>query len=308
MGGGMGRQTVRAILAIGVLAGAGCSEVLGIQADRYVADPADAGRNTSGDDAFDDAASTAWSCLSRPNEVLDPNLHVDLTVLVMNALDQSVSAGSVDGGSDLDTISGVGLPGVAVRPCTLRDPDCMNAPDAAMTDDGGRVVFSLSGDFAGFFDFRRPDLVPSTLYPGNLLAGQPSASFPAFLIDTPTFVALAQAASGTSPCVDPEGGLGHVIVTVYDCNDHQAPGVSVTYDNQAASVLPFYFKDGLPSTAAKATDSFGLAGAINIPKGALAVNAFVHPAGDAAPTPIGNINVVVRPAAITFAWIRVRTH
>jgi hypothetical protein len=308
MKGGMGRQTVRAILAIGVLAGAGCSDVLGIEANRYVADPPDAALHASGDDGSVDAASTAWSCLASPSEVLDPNLHVDLTMLVMNALDQSVSAGSVDGGSDLDTISGTGMPGVAVRPCTLRDPDCMNAPEATLTDDGGRVDFSLSGDFAGFFDFRRPDLVPSTLYPGNLLAGQPSASFPAFLIDTSTFVALAQAASGTSPCIDTDGGLGHVLVTIYDCNDHQAPGVSVTYDNSAATMLPFYFKDGIPSTTAKQTDSFGLAGAINVPKGALSVSAFLHPPGDAASTPIGNINVVVRPAAITFAWIRVRTH
>jgi hypothetical protein len=249
-----------------------------------------------------------WSCLANPNEVLDPNLRVDVKVLVMNALDQSVSAGSVDGGSDLDTISGVGLPGVAVRTCAVRDPDCINGSAAEITDDGGRVDFVMSGDFEGFLDFRRPDLVPSTLYPGNLLSGQTTANFPAFLIDTQTFVALAESASSTPPCVDEDGGLGHVIVTIYDCHDHQAPGVSVTYDNHASSILPFYFKGGFPSTTASQTDSFGLAGAINIPQGSLDVSASFHPPGDAAAIPVGNVNIVVRPGGITFAWIRARTH
>jgi hypothetical protein len=283
--------------SLGTLVSAGCAQVLDVDTDRHVV-PLEAG-------------AAPWDCLGSPREKLDPNLDVDLTLVVMDAIQSSTSAGAVDGGSDLDTVSGTWLPGVSVRACALRDTGCGDGTPAAMTNDAGKTNLHLTGDFAGFFDIRRPDLVPSTLYPGNLLAGQSTTSFPAYGIRPDDFVSLALFATNSPPTLDQDGGLGHVIVTIYDCQDHQAPGVTLTYDSRSSQTEWFYFQNGLPNQKATQTDSYGLAGALNVPVGSLAVRAFLPPprGTDAgASLYLGMTTVDVRAGSLTFAWIRTRTH
>jgi hypothetical protein len=281
---------------IGTLSNAGCAQVLDVDTDRHVA-PVEAGAGP-------------WDCLGAPDEELDPNLDVDVTLVLMDAIQSSTSQGAVDGGSDLDTVSGTWLPGVSVRACALRDTGCTDGTPAAVTNDAGKVDFHLSGDFVGFFDIRRPDLVPATLYPGKLLAGQSTTSFPAYDIRPDDFVSLAVAATNSLPTLDQDGGLGHVGVTIYDCQDHQAPGVSFAYDSVSSQTEQFYFQNGLPNPKATQTDGFGLAGALNVPVGPLAVRAYlVPPRGtDAGAVSLGMTTVDVRAGSLTFAWIRTRTH
>jgi hypothetical protein len=309
----------RALFGASFLAGAGCSTVLGVEADRYVepaksaagdggrdalaADAADGGRDVAPTDRRDgDAPIGPWACLTAPREALDPDLHVDVTLQVMDAILPSTAAGAVDGGSDLDTLSGSWLPGVAVRPCALLDPECLDAPKAVLTSDAGAAELALTGDFAGFFDMRRPDLVPATLYPGHLLAGQMAASVPAYGISPKEFRDLASS-TATTVNLDPNGGVGHVLVTIYDCQDHQASGVSLTYGGLGAQAVPFYFTGGLPSTRETKTDDYGIGGAINVPVGTLTVTATLA----STTTEVGSTTFDVRPGALTFAWIRVRS-
>jgi hypothetical protein len=310
----------RVVFSVGLVAGAGCSTVLGIDADRYLAAPreaADAAPDGAGDAAADGASDAApiglgdggnegaqadpWGCLSQPPEVLDPDLQVTVTLQVMDAIQHSVAAGSVDGGSDLDTISGSWLPRVSVRPCDLLDPDCANAPRPVLTSDAGTAAFELTGAFTGFFDLHRSDLVPATLYPGNLLAGQTTATFPAYGIRPAELEAIAKT---TDVSLELDAGVGHALVTIYDCQDHQAAGVLLAYENQGASAIPFYFDDGLPNPAATQTDGYGLGGAINVQVGTLTVTATLATSG----TRVGTTSFDVRPGALTFAWIRVRSH
>ena len=63
--------------------------------------------------------------------------------------------------------------------------------------------------------------------------------------------------------------MGHAVVTIYDCQDHQASGVSVTYDNLGPQSVPYYFSNGLPAKEETKTDGYGLAGAVNVPVGTL---------------------------------------
>jgi hypothetical protein len=282
--------------SIGTLVTAGCAQVLDVDTDRHVAPL--------------EASAGPWDCLGAPDEKLDPTLDVDLTLVVMDAIQSSTSAGAVDGGSDLDTVSGTWLPGVSIRACALRDTSCDDGTQAAMTNDAGKVDFHLSGDFAGFFDIRRPDLVPATLYPGKLLAGQATTSFPAYDIRPDDFVSLARFATNSPPTLDQDGGLGHVLVTIYDCQDHQAPGVTLTYDSSSTQTETFYFQNGLPNLKATQTDGYGLAGALNMPVGPLAVRAYLAPprGTDAGTVSLGMTTVDVRAGSLTFAWIRTRTH
>jgi hypothetical protein len=312
----MTRGTTRTLVGAGILAGAGCSTVLGVDPDRYVAagddasaQGADAGPKEDATvraeppDGGDEAATAdPWGCLTGPREVLDPTQQVEVTLMVIDPTWPTVSAGGIDGGSDLDTLIGDWLPGVAVRPCALLDPDCREAPEAGLTDDAGRAEFLLAGDFAGFFDLHRRDLVPATLYPGHLLTSQAVANLPVFDLTPMKFLDLTTSA-GASVNLDADGGLGHALVTTYNCQDHQAAGVSIAYDNLGARGRPFYFSQGLPDLTATQTDGFGQAGALNVPVGTLRATATLVSTG----TEVGSTSFDVRPGSLTSAWIRVRS-
>jgi hypothetical protein len=313
----MSPSTTRVLFGAGMLAGAGCSTLLGVENDRYVAvkedassgDRGDAGSADSGEDApiHIDATSEAipagqWDCLNDVGQS-DLSAPIDVTVVVFNPEFSSISLSAVDGGSDLDTVSATWLPGVAVRPCTLIDTRCMDAQDAALTDEAGRAEFNLAADFSGFFELRRTDLVPGALYPGRFVAGESAVNFPAYGITPTLFETLAES-TGTQVDLAADAGVGHAVVTIYDCQDHQAPGVSLTYDNLGHQSVPFYFSGGLPSISETATDSYGLGGAVNVPVGVLKVSATLP----LNPAPIASITVDIRPGSISYALIRVRSH
>jgi hypothetical protein len=301
VGGDLGaRRILLGVGALGLIAAGGCAQVLGLDTNRQLTPDAGA----------DAGPLDRWDCLGAPPEPLDPTLNVEVTLVVMDATQNSTAAGAVDGGSDLDTVTGTWLPGVTARQCTLRDLDCTSPQMTAVTNDAGQAKFHMTGDFAGFFRLDRPDLVPAALYPGNLLAGQTTVSFPAYGIRPFDFTTLALVASGSTPALDPDGGLGHLIVTIYDCQDHQAPGVSVTYDSWGPDSDSFYFTNGLPDRKATQTDSYGLAGATNVPIGSVTAKAYLNVVGKDAGslTEVGMTTVDVRPGALTFAWIRTRSH
>jgi hypothetical protein len=300
----------RVIFGAGILVIGGCGAVLGIDSDRYIAASEDAAAEGGRGDAAPaarppDGGSPAanWDCLSRPPEEIDPSLQVTGTLLVIDPIPGSIAAGAVDGGSDLDTVKWKGLAGVSVRDCALLDTKCSHPGQTLVTDDAGAAVFALTGDFSGYFDMRRADLLPATLYPGNLLAGSTLANFPTYDLNSEDIQQLAKLAN-VNAILDPDAGVGHLAVTIYDCVDHQAPGVSVAIDQMGTQGVPFYFKGGLPSTEVTQTDSFGLAGAVNVPVGTRMAAATLASNG----AKIGTITFDVRPGSLTFAWIRVRSH
>jgi hypothetical protein len=289
------------MLAVCGLFGAhGCASVLGIESERHLV-----AVNDGGGSGLDGSAVDAgpWFCLGTPPKLGDPSAKVALTVLLFDGVSNETSAGSVDGGSDLVAVDYTPLTGASIRYCGIRDPNCGSPSPAVITDDAGLATFQVAGDFAGFFDMQRSDLVPASFYPGNLVAGDPAQMLLTYDFTPANLSLLASTVTSSRIALDTDGGLGHIFVTIFDCNDHQAAGVSLTIDNSAAQTVVFYSSGGLPTTKTNETDSYGLAGAVNVPIGALTVKATLA----AQLLPIGTINVPIRPGAITFAYVRVRT-
>jgi hypothetical protein len=312
----MSPSTTRALVGAGFLAGAGCSTVLGVDPNRYVAPKEDAAADRTDAEATpeDDAGLTlldvasealppsAWDCLGGHN-MPDPAMQVDTTVVVMDPVFNSISLGAVDGGSDLVTVSATWMPGVSVRTCALLDTQCTDeVSKPVLTDDAGRAEFSLTGAFNGFFSLHRADLIPWTLYPGRFVAGESVVNFPAYGITPGIFQTLAQSA-GAKVSLAADGGVGHAVVTIYDCLDHQAQDVSVAYDNLGPQSVPYYFSNGLPAPAETQTDSYGLAGAVNVPVGTLKVTARLA----ANALLVGSISFDIRPGGLSYAFIRARS-
>jgi hypothetical protein len=297
------------VLTLSLLPLVGCDVVMDLSRFHEAAPPAIPDSGLDGEvapvpDAGAGVPAGPWGCLSLPNEALDPNLHVTVTLQLFDALKTAVAAGAVDGGSDLTTVYGTWLPGVAVRVCSLLDPKCTSGSAPVLTDDAGEAVLDLTGTFAGYLEFSRSDLVPWSLYPQNLLAGQTATSLPSFGL-TPTGFRLAAGAVTPTPLsFDPDGGLGHAFVQIFDCQDHQASGVRFAYSNLGTDTVAFYLSGGLPSTSAPETDAFGVGGVLNAPTGSLTVTAALVD-GD---RPLGSANITINPGAITEAFIRVRSH
>jgi hypothetical protein len=301
-----------ALTVLGLVGAHGCASVFGVDSDRYLV-TRDAGGLREGGPSLADAGVDAailvaveagpWDCLGLPVKPVDPATKVDLHVLLFDPLQTSTAAGSVDGGSDLVTVDYTPLVAVSLRSCALKDLSCSTPSPEVLTDDAGLAEFHVAGDFVGFFEIARSDLIPATFYPGSLLSGDTAPTFPTYDFTPDGLDLLASTVTNKSISLDPDGGLGHAFVTMYDCHDHQAPGVSLSIDNSSPETVTFYSVGGLPTTKTKQTDAFGLAGAVNVPVGSLAATATLVATG----ATLGTINITIRPGAITFAWVRVRT-
>lgn len=292
------------------LAGAGCSAVLGVDADRFVAPDAggDAGAYAGADagaDAGDDASKAellAWGCLNGPGQTVDPNAQVSVTLTVIDPIQMSETGNAADGGSDLVTVSGAWIPDIGVRNCNLLDTTCQFGPALpTLTDAVGKASFVLEDNFLGYFELSKPDLVPARLYPGHLLAGHRNDELPAFGLTPAELTDLVKATS--AKVLDDDAGVGVAVVTIYDCQDHQAPQISVSFTHLGPDSLPFYFRGGLPNPLATSTDNFGLAGAINVPPGTEMVTAW----RTSDQSVIGSATFDVLPGTISSVFIRVRT-
>jgi hypothetical protein len=244
-----------------------------------------------------------WACLTEPSLPTDPAEQVNVQLVLYNSIDPFTAAGSVDGGADLTLSNYVPLTGVSVAACSPLDPTCALPLGPVLTsDDAGIVHLGMPESFSGFYYLQRADSLPTLFYTGRLLAGTRDIAF-ASTVTSRQSVSELGAALGITANQDPDGGTGVVSVTAFDCNDRFAAGVSMSSNAKAQAML--YLQNHLPSTAAKETDSEGIAVFVNVAQGTISVSAALVAQGH---RPIGTVNVLVRPAAITEVFLRPRTH
>jgi hypothetical protein len=258
----------------------------------------------SGPGASVDAAPAGpFDCLAQPSETVDPGA-VTLHLLITNGTGTNQTAGSIDGGSDLDEVVYTPTPGVTVVPCLALDPGCANPVDPpAVTDDGGIVNFALTGNFVGFFHGTAPGIIPFTFVPGRWQTGLKEMTYGTADL-TASDEQLLNAALGGTVDLDAGSGLGEAFVVVYDCFDHKVAGVKISLSRSVDSTLPFYIQSGVPSTTAGVTDDEGVGGALNVPEGTLTATATFAATG----ATLGSVELYVRRGELTYGWIRMRVH
>jgi hypothetical protein len=309
---------------------AGCSQILGIDSNRYVdAGVADtAVQETAAPDAAPDVIEAGvdagveagpWSCLGQPPQLYQAGAMTSVTLLTVNALEPIQQAEEVDGGSGLDLISYTALSGVSVRGCsTLLNPACNNGTATPadggyeITDEGGTAPFTLLQSWDGFYElsYSQP-LFTTTFYPGHMVAGQTSVTVPAALLTAAGESVLEGFLPGVQAASDQDGGEGSVVFSVYDCQDHFAPGVQFipgsTIDAGPYPTTIFYLKGSngqeLPTTSADETDQGGAGGILNVPIGSFTVTAIVKATGQT----ITTLSVYVNPGVAAQVIVRART-
>jgi hypothetical protein len=283
----------------GAFAGSVCQSNVCVLPEASVeAGPGDGGREAEA--APVDAGP--WGCLDQPPQPLDPNATIAITGVMFDALKPITGA---QGASDIAyPTSYTPVPGIALQACNTLDPKCSKPiTPLLVSDDAGIVNFTLPGNFSGFFQFSGAGALPSTVYPGNLLADASSEALPMAVLGANEGQLLASAL-GVNFETNPEAGVGSTFFQVYDCYDKAAPGVSFTLAiDGGPETVQWYSNNQLPSTTATQTDSLGAGGALNVPAGALSVTATLV----ATHRTLGTANAIVNAGGLTYAWFRVRT-
>lgn len=248
------------------------------------------------------ATSADWSCLDAapPSPTLPPLLDVTFETLDVLSTNPIVTAGS-RGGSDLTVVSATPLPGVSVRACSQLDPSCGADTPAVQSDDAGVARLTLAKDFAGVIQLARPDLLTGTVYLGRFVDMAPGYPLP--MIKAQQAETLGQP-YGFTFAEGPDAGLGHVFVTVYDCNDCHAPGVSFRFEPTAPTTRTFYLDSKTTlSVTDTATDTNGTGGAFNVPAGDVTVTATFAAGGET----FRSTKVHVDSGGATLLFLRART-
>jgi hypothetical protein len=312
-----------AVPALVALALASCQQILSIDSDRHVMvdSPPDSGAPPAPDtgappaDAADEP-SGPWDCVGAPNQVFPAGAMTDVHLITTNSLMPILTAQTVDGGSALDPVMYTPLVGEQVRACPeLYDGKCMGGTPYETSDEGGVASFTLPNSFAGYYQFNDPSLFTTAFFPSQMLAGDKQMTMAATLLPLAATMSLGALLNGITLSYDTDGGtLGHVLLTIYDCHDHSAPGVvfipsATAPQNGQYQTLIFYTQGSgvgseLPNASAVATDNSGTGGLLNVPKGVFTVTAKLASTGKT----LGLINMLVNPGVASSGVLRVRTH
>jgi hypothetical protein len=301
---------------------ASCSEILGIDSNRSVPAP-DTGTTSVPETGSPDtgapveAEAGPWDCLNNPNQTFPANAMTTVHLITTNSLQPILTAEAVDGGSALFPVQYTPLVGEQVRACPeIYDGTCSAGTPYATSNEAGIADFSLLNSFGGYYQFNDPTLFTTAFFPSEMLAGDKETYISATLLPLAATQELAAFLNGISLSYDADGGLGHILISIYDCFDHSAPGVVFTPSSVAPPASPYptliFYTEGtggssseIPSTTATATDNSGTGGLLNVPKGAFTVKASLA-TGDK--RQLGLLNMLVRPGVASSGILRVRTH
>jgi hypothetical protein len=189
-----------------------------------------------------------------------------------------------------------------VKTCTKVDPTCgapLNAATIPITDANGDAeveVTATTTGFSGFLLVEQPAFMPG-LYFFNPPVREES--------QTPVTVQLASVALATgltgllAPGAKPEPDRGIVLLNAFDCTGKAAAGVTFTTDAMDDVTIPYYVVGGAPVRTAKATDTAGFGGFINMPATFFDLTGRVAASG----AEITTISLFVRPGTVTYSRI-----
>ena len=182
--------------------------------------------------------------------------------------------------------------GVEAQLCRKLDPDCAQPVGAkAMSDSTGHVSFDVERAFTGFATFTHKDYAAG-LYFFNPAVNSNLENVPVQLVP-PNIVQALTGTLHTSQMPD----RGIILLNVANCNGTSATGVAYETDAPLTGATPFYSLGGVPNSDAKATDSAGYGGYVNVLPGSVGVKGVIL--GTKREIPL--LSLYVRAGAITYS-------
>jgi hypothetical protein len=268
---------------VGAVSLGGCSEVLGIQADRYLAEAGPPESDASTMDAPVEAAPPpppGWQCIDDPPP--PPPTGTKQVKYLVNDVSGMHTSGSF-----------VGTPvvGATLQACDRLDFQCQMPMSPTTTDDAGIAFLTVPGGFDGFYQVTANAYAPSLV----VRAPQIHDEYSQMPLVSANTLALGEQVVGVMQ--DPNNAIG--VATVQDCSSNPAPGVTVEIATPTPNEKLVYFQDTLPTTTATSTDKTGTAMIFNVPPGTLTVTAYLP-----GHRPIRTVSASMRAGWVTFVQVR----
>jgi hypothetical protein len=168
----------------------------------------------------------------------------------------------------VDIVKQQPLAGIGGRLCRKLDVSCTDALSGVVTSDAqGAMVFDVPSAFDGYVRFESADISP-TLYFFNPPVAQDLSNVSVSLA-SPTTVGLLALQAGAQQSAE----RGLILISVLDCAGAPAGGIQLSAAPTDTQVVPFYAQQGLPSGSARATDSSGYGGFLNVAPGSVTFSA-----------------------------------
>jgi hypothetical protein len=323
-----GRTLVAVLVAGGAIGAlAACASLLDIDSDRIVVLPdsssviaREASVVDSGmppPDVVEEAPeySGIWSCLNDPPAMFVPNSMTNVQVISYDSLQAAYTAQKIDGGSGWVPLTYVPLTNIAVRSCgSILYPNCDTNTNSAweVPDEAGVTSYMLQQSFDGFFEVESEAGLFTTLdFPSPFVPGEAVTPLPGPWLTLSAVEGLEFVLPNLQLSLAADGGVGHVLVGMYDCYDRSAEGVYIV-PNYLVDAGPYpttiFYTTGTgtqetPSTTTTSTDVSGAAGILNAPVGTLVIRAYLKSTNQL----LAVVNLLVKPGTATDVQIRTRT-
>jgi hypothetical protein len=327
---------VAALAAVSAVGGiVGCEQILGITSNRYLATDSgddggmnmpdtgtpDTGAHDTGMGMPDAPPVGPWDCIGTPPLNYMPGATTNVRLLAIDSLQPITQAEKVDGGSGLDILTYTPLPGLQIKACdSILDPLCNDSTSnmwmQQTSDDAGVTNFTLPQDFAGFFEINASTLFTTTFFPSPFVPGEPSSTLPGTFLLLSAVQGLESVLPGVTIDLDVDGGLGCVVLSVFDCHDHFAEGVyfvpsGVAPANSGYATTIFYTQgmgqQEFPTTSATATDKAGAGGILNVPAASFSIRVFLKGMNGVPDQQLGVLPIFIPPGRAAAVDFRMRT-
>ena len=294
------------LVAVAALALAACSLV----SDAQVAQCATTADCTGRGASFANAVCVdSWCVAKTPVEELsaaDAGLEAEASSDADAALDPwrcvghvtypiATNAAIVDHASFVNPVDNRGIAGLNVEVCERSDVGCAKPLASAVTDENGKLDIPLYDGFSGYLQMRTaPSSMPG-LMPTLFSYLPPARAGRATLVPTVTLANVMAVGQLIHQQVDLDHGALFIVAT--SCDGIAMPGVEleIAPAQTDAKTARYYFSGGLPAPEAKATNSTGLTGFVNVPPNSVSITAKLAATGQT----LGVHTVVVRPGTLT---------
>ncbi len=201
----------------------------------------------------------------------------------------------VDHASFVNAVDNRAIAGLQVDVCERSDVGCVAPLASVVTDDNGKLDVPLYDGFAGYLQMKTaPPSMPG-LMPTLFSYLPPARAGRTTLIPTVTSASVTAIGQLIHQELDLDRGALFIIATA--CDGTPMPGVEVEIApaQTDAKTARYYFSGGLPAREAKATNSTGLTGFVNVPPNIVTISAKLSATGQT----LGVHTVVVRPGTLT---------
>jgi hypothetical protein len=193
-----------------------------------------------------------------------------------------------------DVVASAPLAGVDAQLCRKLDLDCERPLARAVSDETGKFVLPVSGNFDGYVQMKNDVIAPSLYFFNPPVSAD--EDLPPISLASPQVAAGISLRAGGALLAD----HGIMLLTTTDCLKQPAANISYSIGGvRDPATFMFYLVGGLPTNNISVTDATGYGGLVNLPPGVTTVTALLAPDQ----RKVGTISVLARAGYVTYSQI-----